>query len=57
VSWTEFNEIVGLRRWRRLELEALSEQDLMERYGTLDLDEITGRELDETDRTWKGAEE
>jgi 2-methylisocitrate lyase-like PEP mutase family enzyme len=57
VSWAEFNEIVGLRRWRRLELEALSEQDLMERYGTLDLDEITGRELDETDRTWKGAEE
>ena len=57
VSWAEFNEVVGLRRWRRLELEALSERELMERYGTLDLDEITSRELDETDRVWKGVEE
>ena len=54
VSWAEFNEIIGLRRWRQLELEALSEGELMERYGTLDLEEIIRRELDETEKVWKG---
>ncbi len=54
VSWAEFNEIIGLRRWRQLELKALSEGELMERYGTLDLEEIISKELDETDKVWKG---
>jgi methylisocitrate lyase len=53
VSWADFNEIVGLRGWRRLELESLSEGDLHERYGTSDLDEIMEAELKETDRVWR----
>lgn len=53
VSWAEFNDIVGLQRWRRLELEALSEEELIEMYGTSDLDEITERELRGTDEVWK----
>jgi methylisocitrate lyase len=53
VSWAEFNDIVGLRRWRRLELDALSEEELIEMYGTSDLDEITERELRGTDEVWR----
>jgi hypothetical protein len=54
VSWAEFNEIVGLRRWRQLEIEVLPEGELMERYGSMDLEEIMGEELDETDKVWRG---
>ncbi len=54
VSWAEFNKIVGLRRWRQLELEALPDEEIMERYGTMDLEEISKGELDETDEVWKG---
>jgi 2-methylisocitrate lyase-like PEP mutase family enzyme len=53
VSWAEFNEVVGLRRWRTLELEALSTEELMERYGTTDLEKIVEDELGGTDRVWK----
>ncbi len=54
VSWAEFNEVVGLGRWRKLELEALPDGELMKRYGTLDLEEILRREFSETDAKWKG---
>lgn len=53
VSWSEFNEIVGLENWRRLELELLPEKELKERYGATDLDEIVERELKGTERVWK----
>lgn len=53
VSWAEFNEIIGLRRWRQLEIEALSEKELVDKYGTTNLEEIFANELDETDRVWK----
>jgi hypothetical protein len=53
VSWAEFNEIVNLRRWRRMELEALSEEELLKRYGSTDLEEITFKELEGTDRVWR----
>lgn len=53
VSWADFNDIVGLKGWRRLELELLSEVELHERYGTSDLDEIMEAELRETDHVWR----
>jgi hypothetical protein len=53
VSWAEFNEIVNLSGWRRMELEALSEEELLERYGSTDLEEITFKELEGTDRVWR----
>ena len=57
VGWAELDEVVGLRRWRRFKLKALSEKELLKKYRTMDFDEITGRELDETDRVWKGLKE
>ncbi|MCW3992925.1 MAG: hypothetical protein NWE79_09450 [Candidatus Bathyarchaeota archaeon] len=53
VSWAEFNDIVGLQRWRRLELEALSRTELFEKYGTTSLEEIAIEELKRTDEVWK----
>jgi methylisocitrate lyase len=52
VSWAEFNEIVGHTRWRRLELETLSETELEAKYGTSDLEEITRKET-EAAKKWK----
>ncbi len=50
VTWREFNEIVGLHKWRRLELELLPKKELFERYGTTDIDEISKREFEETEK-------
>lgn len=52
VSWAEFNEIVGLTAWRRLELETLRDATLKEKYGTSDISEITRRET-EAGKKWK----
>ncbi len=52
VSWAEFNEIVGHTRWRRLELENLSEAELKIKYGSSDLEEITRKET-EAAKKWK----
>ena len=52
VNWAEFNEIVGHTRWRRLELETLSEAELKVKYGTSDLEEITRKEIDAA-KKWK----
>jgi len=53
VSWAEFNELVGVSRWRRLELEVLPEEQLMGMYGSTDLDEIIRGELEGTQRVWE----
>jgi len=53
VSWAEFNEIVGLGRWRRLELEACPAEEVIERYGTADLERIVEEELAGTEEVWK----
>jgi methylisocitrate lyase len=53
VSWWEFNEIVGLMRWRRLELELLPQSELLEMYGTTNLEEILEREFKETVAKWR----
>ncbi|HEX9913899.1 MAG TPA: isocitrate lyase/PEP mutase family protein [Candidatus Bathyarchaeia archaeon] len=52
VSWAEFNELVGMSRWRRLELEVLPEEQLLKMYGSTDLDEIIRGELEGTQRMW-----
>lgn len=52
VTWSEFNEIVGMRKWRRLELEYSTEQDLIARYGTANLEEIIKKESEETEKKW-----
>ncbi len=44
VSWAEFNEIVGISRWRKLEAELLSKRELQEKYGRQDIDKITEEE-------------
>ncbi|MGC8910018.1 MAG: isocitrate lyase/PEP mutase family protein [Fervidicoccaceae archaeon] len=56
VSWSEFNEIVGMSRWRAMELEFSTREDLMARYGTDNLEEIMKREQMETEAKWKGSE-
>jgi len=53
VTWHEFNEIVGLSKWRKLELELLTKDELLSRYGTTDLEEITRKEFKETATKWK----
>ena len=53
VSWAEFNNLVGVNKWRRLEIEALSEEELVNIYGTSDLTEIIEKELSGTDKVWK----
>uniref|UniRef100_A0A7C4XTZ1 Isocitrate lyase/PEP mutase family protein n=1 Tax=Caldisericum exile TaxID=693075 RepID=A0A7C4XTZ1_9BACT len=53
VRWYEFNEIVGMEEWRRLELETLSEKELLEKYKTTNIDEIVEGEKKETERKWK----
>jgi len=53
VSWAEFNNLVGVNRWRRLEIEALSEEELIKNYGTSDLNEIIEKELAGTEKVWK----
>lgn len=52
VSWAEFNDIVGFEDWRRLELELSSEEDLRERYGTTQIEEILKGEAAETEEKW-----
>lgn len=52
VTWIEFNEIVGLRKWRQLELELLTTEELVSMYGTLDIDEILQKEFRETAAKW-----
>ncbi len=52
VSWREFNEIVGLSEWRRLELELLPESELEEKYGTTDIEEIMSKEKSKTEAKW-----
>lgn len=52
VSWAEFNELVGVSRWRRLELEVLPDEQLMDMYGSTDLDEIIRGELEGTQKVW-----
>ncbi|MBN2335589.1 isocitrate lyase/PEP mutase family protein [Candidatus Bathyarchaeota archaeon] len=53
VSWAEFNDLVGVNRWRRLEIESLSEEELVHNYGTSNLEEIIRRELAGTEKVWK----
>ncbi len=53
VSWAEFNDIVGHKVWRRLELETLSEEEINEKYGTRNLNEIIRGEREVNERTWK----
>ena len=53
VSWSEFNEIVGLSDWRELELELSTEEDLKERYGTTDIQKIMEGESAETEEKWE----
>ncbi len=52
VGWAEFNEIVGLGFWRRLEQELLSSEELMERYGSKDAEEISEMEKKEASKRW-----
>ena len=52
VTWAEFNNLVGVNRWRQLEIESLSEEELMHNYGTTDLKEIIERELAGTEKVW-----
>ena len=52
VSWSVFNEITGSRTWRRRELKLLTEEELLRRYGTTQMDEIERKELDETEKQW-----
>jgi methylisocitrate lyase len=56
VSWSEFNDLVGIERWRELELEFSTREDLIARYGTDKLEEIRKRELQETEEKWKTSE-
>jgi len=53
VSWAEFNNLVGVNKWRRLEIESLSEDELNKIYGTSDLTEIIEKELSGTEKVWK----
>jgi methylisocitrate lyase len=53
VSWAEFNDLVGVNKWRQLEIEALSEEELIKNYGTSDLSEIIEKELAGTEKVWK----
>ena len=53
VSWAEFNNLVGVNKWRRLEIESLSEDELIKIYGTSDLTEIIEKELSGTEKVWK----
>jgi 2-methylisocitrate lyase-like PEP mutase family enzyme len=53
VSWEEFNEIVGLRKWRKMEIMFSTEEDLLKRYGTTNLEEIFERERKETEEKWR----
>ncbi|MEM0272859.1 MAG: oxaloacetate decarboxylase [Thermoprotei archaeon] len=53
VTWAEFNDIVGFKRWRQLELELLTPEELYSMYGTLDLNEIIQREFEETVAKWQ----
>ena len=53
VSWAEFNDLVGVNKWRQLEIEALSEEELINNYGTSDLKEIIERELAGTEKVWR----
>lgn len=53
VLWNEFNEIVGMSKWRKIELETLTEKELFEKYKTTDLNEIMNIEKKETEEKWK----
>ncbi len=44
VDWSEFNDLVGLENWRKLELDTISEAAIKEKYGTSDLSAITAGE-------------
>ena len=53
VLWNEFNEIVGMRNWRKIELETLSKEELLEKYKTSNIEEIVETEKKETEEKWK----
>jgi len=53
VSWAEFNDLVGVNKWRQLEIESLSDEELLNNYGTTDLSEIIERELAGTEKIWR----
>lgn len=53
VSWSEFNEIVGLGFWRSLEKELLSSEELLEKYGSSNVEEVAERERKEAEGKWK----
>ncbi len=53
VTWAEFNDLVGVNTWRRLEIESLSREELIHNYGTDNLAEIIEKELAGTERVWK----
>ncbi len=52
VTWNEFNEIIGLPKWRQLEIEFSTEKELLEKYGTTNLTEIQEKEKQETEKKW-----
>ena len=53
VSWAEFNELVGVNKWRKLEIDSLSEEELFKIYGTSNLSKIIEKELEGTQEVWK----
>ncbi len=53
VDWSQFNEIVGLNFWRSLEKELLSSKELMEKYGSHDVEKISERERQEAEAKWR----
>ena len=53
VTWAAFNNLVGVNKWRQLEIEALSEEELLHNYGTTNLEEIIEKELADTEKVWK----
>jgi hypothetical protein len=52
VSWAEFNDIVGLNNWRKKEIQALSDEELIQIYGTSNLSKIIEKELKDT-QAWE----
>ena len=52
VDWSAFNEITGSRVWRQRELKLLTEEELLRRYETTEIDEIERKEADETEKQW-----
>ncbi len=53
VTWYEFNELVGLRKWRQLEFEVLPPEELLKMYGTTDINKIIESEFKISKEFWE----